>query len=45
MDSLSVGENIMVPMILDKALASEMKEKMQGLAKRFGVEKLLLPLK
>ena len=41
MDSLSVGENIMVPMILDKALASEMKEKMQGLAKRFGVEKLL----
>lgn len=41
MDSLSVGENIMVPMILDKAPAARMKEKMQRLAGRFGVEKLL----
>ena len=41
MDSLSVGENIMVPMILDKAPAAKMKEKMYRLAGRFGVEKLL----
>ena len=41
MDSLSAGENIMVPMILDKAQAEEMKQKMHGLARRFGVEKLI----
>lgn len=41
MESLSVGENIMTPMILDKAQALEMKEKMNRLANRFGVEKLL----
>lgn len=41
MDSLSVGENIMVPMILDKASPKEMREKMLALAKRFGVEKLI----
>lgn len=41
MDSLSVGENIMVPMMLDKAPAKETREKMYGLAKRFGVEKLM----
>lgn len=40
MDSLTVGENIMVPMILDKAPAEEMKQKMQSLAGRFKVEKL-----
>lgn len=40
MDSLSVGENIMVPMILDKAPAKKMKKKMNDLAERFGVEKL-----
>ena len=41
MDSLSAGENIMVPMILDKAQAEEMKQKMHDLARRFGVEKLI----
>lgn len=41
MDSLSVGENIMVPMILDKASPKEMREKMHALANRFGVEKLI----
>jgi len=33
MESLSAGENIMVPMILDKADAKEMKRKMNDLAK------------
>lgn len=41
MDSLSVEENIMVPMILDKAPADRMREKMHSLTKRFGVEKLI----
>ena len=41
MDSLSVGENIMGPRMLDKAPAKETREKMYGLAKRFGVEKLI----
>lgn len=41
MESLSAGENIMVPMILDKAPVEAMKEKREQLARRFGVEKLL----
>lgn len=41
MDSLSAGENIMVPMILDKASVPVMKEKRNELAARFGVEALL----
>lgn len=41
LDSLSVEENIMVPMILDKAPADKMREKMHSLTERFGVEKLI----
>lgn len=41
MDSLSVKENIMLPMILDKADPTIMKEKAQQYAELFGIEHLL----
>lgn len=41
MDSLSVKENIMLPMILDKADASLMKERVNEYASLFGIETLL----
>lgn len=41
MDSLSVKENIMLPMILDKARPEEMKEKAKEYAELFGIDALL----
>lgn len=41
MDSLSVKENIMLPMILDKADPAIMKKKAQEYAELFGIEHLL----
>ena len=41
MDSLTVKENIMLPMILDKVESSTMKEKAKEYAKLFGIEHLL----
>lgn len=41
MNSLSVRDNIMLPMILDKANSEEMKEKAEKLAERFGISELL----
>lgn len=41
MDSLTVKENIMLPMILDKVESSTMKEKTKEYAKLFGIEHLL----
>lgn len=41
MDSLSVEENIMLPMILGKEKPELMKKKARGFAKRFGIEELL----
>lgn len=42
MNSLSVRDNIMLPMILDKAKSEIMKEKAEKLAERFGISNLLL---
>ena len=41
MDSLSVEENIMLPMILGKEKPELMKKRARGFARRFGIEKLL----
>ena len=41
MDSLSVRENIMLPMILDKAKAQVCMEKAEKLAEQFKIQKLL----
>lgn len=41
LDSISAGENMMVPLILDKIPTGEMKEKRDFLSERFGVTKLL----
>lgn len=41
MDSLSVEENIMLPMILGKEKPAVMKKRAKGFAVRFGIEKLL----
>lgn len=41
MDSLSVEENIMLPMILGKDKPEFMKKRARGFARRFGIEKLL----
>ena len=41
MDSLSVMDNIKLPMILDKAEPEVMKEKTEELAKQFGIGELL----
>lgn len=42
LDSLSVRDNILLPMILDKADSETMKKKAEELAERFGIEKLLM---
>lgn len=41
LDSLTVTENIILPMILEKKSAHEMDEKVQSLAKLFGIEGIL----
>lgn len=41
MESLSVRENIMLPMILDKGGADDCMESSEGYAKQFGIEELL----
>lgn len=41
MDSLSVRDNILLPMILDKTDSEVMKEKSESLAKQFGIFDLL----
>lgn len=41
LDSLSVKENIILPMALEKKTASEMDEKVQSLANIFGIESIL----
>lgn len=41
MDSLSVEENIMLPMLLGKGKIARMKKRTKSLAKRFGIEALL----
>lgn len=41
MDSLSVKENIMLPMILDKADVEKSKESAERLSEQFGLTKLL----
>lgn len=41
LDSLCVRDNILLPMILDKADSKVMSEKVVELAARFGIEKLL----
>ena len=41
LDSLTVKENIMLPMILEKKGAAEMEEKVQSLSKLFGIDTIL----
>lgn len=40
MDSLSVKENIMLPVLLDKKEQKECEEKAEALEKQFGIEHL-----
>ena len=40
MDSLSVKENIMLPVLLDKKEQKECEEKAETLEKQFGIEHL-----
>ena len=42
LDSLNVRDNILLPMILDKANSQVMKDKVAELAGRFGIDHLLL---
>ena len=42
LDSLNVRDNILLPMILDKADSQVMKDKVAELAGRFGIDHLLL---
>lgn len=41
LDSLTVKENIILPMILEKKAAAEMEDKVQTLAALFGIEEIL----
>lgn len=41
LDSLTVKENIVVPMVLEKKTAAEMEERVQELAALFGIEEIL----